>query len=1004
MAMEGQEENRPGSYPTFAGWPLTRAGFAAPPADFRPSVYWFWGRDVKRDELLPRMQEMKAAGISCFWIQARLGYPMADYLSPRFFDDYRYCLEQAKALGLRAGLYDDYNWITGHCAGKTVEGHDHFRERHLFWTEAPAAAGTTSLTVSGIRALLPEVLVDAWDWIYEGGRPVWGEWQTVRAFAFRPAAEGRGIDPSTLVDLTPFARLTGSDGEGCRLEVNWTPPDAGYRVLAFATARCTNSRMIDYLNPEAIRRFITVGYEPYRRELAPYFGDPLYAVFLDEPYAGFYNWTERSGDIFTSFMYNEEFFEQFRASNGYDFRDRLYVLVHPAGEADTARLRCDFYSAYSQRAIQGFFQQLSDWCREHGLPLTGHELNTSWNAVWSLTTKRSLFDSLSQFGADHFGIGETKSISCTDSGAYHHTISAKMGSSIAHTLGKNGSMLEQFTNGTTPGVSAAAGNWNLTLQTLRLKADAYMLQGLSKLLFHGFNQTNDVVDGGKALLSQRFDFPPGLNFEPWFRYYNHFAAYNGRLSYFLSQGTHVAKVAVLYPLRTYWAEATADIFVAETGFLNEHLARLHYDYDIIDERQIRSGEVRDGKLWIRDEGYECVVLPAISTVQDAGTMEALQRLVAAGGAVLATGRFPTKSQVRGSDAAVAAASRQLFGSARAVLLPQPLHLAESGQRVLQETLERLVPRAVSIRTEGREDTSIFYCQRADAVAAYVALLNDEPAAKLVELTVTGAHGVAELWDPESGTVLEWRYCEAAPHGTTVRLPMAPLQAMCVRIPLKPATGLTLVRSDPAVLSASLLATAGSDQPELLVRLRCRIPGGNLLLSDGRSIKVLTHLPPEPLVLDPVWQFSAGEGQGSVSIRSGLGWEQQGFPNFAGLGVYRQQVVIPAEYLPFVLELEADNVCHTLEVELNGVPCGVRPWSPFRVVLPDGAVKAGKNELALKVTNTAGNGFYAGTRYERALDPSGLCGPVRIVPYAVAHVRIPVVEGPGALRTLAEGAD
>jgi|GEM_PF-997129 len=974
---------RPGPYPTFAGWPLTVEGFSDPPADFRPSVYWFWGREVERSQLLPRMQEMKAAGIPCFWIQTRLGYPMEDYLSPRFFDDYRYCLDEARKLGLKAGLYDEYNWITGHCAGKTVAGHDHFRERHLFWTEGPALVGVTTLTVSRIRALLAEGLRDAWEWMYEGGRPVWGHWQLVRAFAFRPLPDG-SVDPATLVDLSGQAQVVDAGGDGCSVELDWQPPDETYRVLAFVNARCTTSRLIDYLNPEAIRRFVEVGYEPYWRELAPYFGGPLYAVFLDEPYAGFYNWPERSGDIYTSFMYNEAFFEQFQAKHGYDFRDHLYVLIHRAGEADTARLRCQFYSAYSQQAITGFFEQLSQWCKEHNLPLTGHELCTSWNSQWALTSPRSHFDSLSQFGADHFGVGETKDISCTDSGMYHHTISAKMGSSVAHTLGKNGSMLEQFSNFIQPGVSAAAGNWNLTLQTLRQKCDAYMLQGLSKFIFHGFYQSNDVVDGGKALLSQRFDFPPGLNFEPWFRYYQAFADQNGRLSYFLNQGTHVAKVAVLYPLRTYWAEATNDIFVAETGFLNEHLASLHYDYDIIDERHIRAGAVRDGRLWVKDEGYSCVILPCVSTVEDAETIAAMQRFVADGGVLLATGRVPSKSAARGADPEVAELSRRLFGEGGGVLLPEPLHSVAFGSARLQDTLERLVPRAVSIRTDGREDTNIFYCQRADAEAHYVALFNEEPLDKVVALTVSGAHGIPEIWDPEHGQVTEWRHCTPGPDGMTVHLPLRPWQTVCVRVPIPAGAGPTITAASLPVEMARLV------DGQMTARVVSRGGSGTITVSSGVSVPVQIAPVPAALQLEPDWQFSASETRQSVLLRSGLGWEQQGFRTFAGLGVYRQTVAIPPEYLSHRLVLEADDVCHTLEVELNGIACGVRPWAPYRVELPAGAIKAGANELVLKVTNAAGNQYYPGTPYERPLAPSGLCGPVRIVAYTALDVTIPKV--------------
>ena len=82
--------------------------------------------------------------------------------------------------------------------------------------------------------------------------------------------------------------------------------------------------------------------------------------------------------------------------------------------------------------------------------------------------------------------------------------------------------------------------------------DFYAIQGLTQFLWHGYFKAT-MWWGGHRSLFKRFDFPPGINYEPWFRYFSWMSKRNARLAYFLSHGTHVAPVAVLYPMRTYWA-------------------------------------------------------------------------------------------------------------------------------------------------------------------------------------------------------------------------------------------------------------------------------------------------------------------------------------------------------------------------------------------------------------------------------------------------------------------
>ena len=76
----------------------------------------------------------------------------------------------------------------------------------------------------------------------------------------------------------------------------------------------------------------------------------------------------------------------------------------------------------------------------------------------------------------------------------------------------------------------------------------------------------------------------------------------------LSGGRHVAKVAVLYPIVSIWANytpqaptPTAALIEQEFYNLTDSLLRLHFDYDYVDEEVLAGAVVRDGKMISGDE-------------------------------------------------------------------------------------------------------------------------------------------------------------------------------------------------------------------------------------------------------------------------------------------------------------------------------------------------------------------------------------------------------------------
>ncbi|MEM5775594.1 MAG: hypothetical protein AAGU05_11395, partial [Anaerolineaceae bacterium] len=211
-----------------------------------PAVYWFWHRVPTREEIETQLAQIKQAGYRTFFIQARLAFPRHEYLGKGYLQAYRTALETAAGLGLTAGLYDDYNWISGHAGGRTVAGHDELRERQLFWSQGIVQNGRAEGGISGIHNRLGDGLGDAFQqWVYEGGQARWTDWQMARAYVCPAAGEP--------VDVTAFCRLLSAADEGCRMALELPGEQSaaldGARVIFFPVARCRTSRLVNLLHP-----------------------------------------------------------------------------------------------------------------------------------------------------------------------------------------------------------------------------------------------------------------------------------------------------------------------------------------------------------------------------------------------------------------------------------------------------------------------------------------------------------------------------------------------------------------------------------------------------------------------------------------------------------------------------------------------------------------------------------------------------------------------------------
>jgi hypothetical protein len=167
-----------------------------------------------------------------------------------------------------------------------------------------------------------------------------------------------------------------------------------------------------------------------------------------------------------------------------------------------------------------------------------------------------------------------------------------------------------------------------------------------------------------------------------------------------------------------------------------------------------------------------------------------------------------------------------------------------------------------------------------------------------------------------------------------------------------------------------------DRANRAVSLRGRLHLGENTIALREHMPAYRSLPPGAHGLEPVvltGSFAVRDGTlvaPSFALDGPASWSELGWPNYSGAMRYHAQFDLAAVHLAGRLLLECEDVRETMEVEVNGVGVGVRPWPPYRLDIT-AAARPGPNRLTITVTNTLSN------LLTRPL-PSGLLGSVRIV--------------------------
>ncbi|SDF65196.1 MULTISPECIES: glycosyl hydrolase [unclassified Duganella] len=399
---------------------------AAPPADARPMVRWWWfGPAVVKPQLEREMLAMKQGGFGGFEIQPV--YPMElddpargirnlPYLSADFLDAVSFVNQKAHENNLRVDMTLASGWPYGGPHVPVTEAASRLRV-------APVTlpAGADSVAVPSIGS--GEKLVAA----------------------FVGAGNDKQFDATRLVLIEPTlangrAQVATADGE--RVLVFYIASRTAQQVKRAALG--AEGFVLDHLSRTAIDHHLQQVAEP----LLQAFGDkPPYAVFSDSLEVYNTDWTD-------------DFLSEFQRRRGYDLKPHLPVVYSGQGP-DAGALRRDWALTQTELVNERYLTPVDDWAKRHH---TRFRSQTYGEPAVSLSSNRLV--ALPEGEGPQF-----REFSFT-----------RLATSAGHLYGRNVISAETWTWLNSPAFSA-------TPLDMKVEADRMLLQGVNLFVGHGWPYT-----------------------------------------------------------------------------------------------------------------------------------------------------------------------------------------------------------------------------------------------------------------------------------------------------------------------------------------------------------------------------------------------------------------------------------------------------------------------------------------------------------------------------------
>jgi len=656
------------------------------------------------------------------------------------------------------------------------------------------------------------------------------------------------------------------------------------------------------------------------------------------------------------------FFDEFQKRRGYDLKRYLRELVgKDSVSANIARLKSDYRETMSELLLTNFTQNWTDWAakyralsrnQSHGSP--GNLLDL-YGAVGIPETET--------FGSSYFPIAGLRRDSADIRNVDPDPMMSKFASSAAHTAGKKLVSSETFT--------WLTEHFKTSFAQCKPEVEQLFLSGVNHVFYHGTtNSPEDAVWPG-WLFYASVEFNPNNSLWPHISGLNE---YISRCQSVLQSGKSDNELLIYWPIYDVWNNAkgmdmaikvhNVDEWLHPTAFyqLSKGLSKQGYSFDFASDHLLGQAVVNKGLVSTAAAAspYKALVFPACKLMSLATLKKAIQ--LAEDGATVIFQQLP-------KDVPGLAASQERRQELKSILATLKFGEAKDGIRefalgkgmiLLADHVEQALAKRGILR-EALTDTGIQFIRRSFEGGKYYYLVNHSGKDIDTELPLNEAGSVI-LMDPQSGAYgLAGARQRAG--GLNVRIQLRSGEAMILK----------LNKQDSAL---PLWVYLG--KPSAIIELNrpweLNFTAGGPKLPANRKIDHLgswTNLP------DPALQA------------------------FSGTGIYTTTFTLAQKTAKEYL-LQLGKVDESARVWINGQEVGIL-WSiPFQARIGK-YLKAGSNTIKVEVVNLMANRIrdldqrkiqwrnyheinFVNINYKPfdasgwSVMPSGLSGPVSIVPY------------------------
>lgn len=573
--------------------------FHEPPRTHSPLAFWFWNGELEPERLREQLDEMVDKGVYGAFMHSR-GYLKTPYLEQPWWDAVSATIDQAKKRGFNPWMYDEYAWPSG-TVGSTFEYGFQKPSKVLAQGEVNMAKG---LTVRIVKSDGEEVSPG-------------GDGQLIARFAVTGPEDNIQIN-----------RLSGQEAA-----------PAGSMLMEFRREIYPNH--VDYMNADTIRLFLQLTHEEYKKRYGEDFGALIPGIFFDEIFmAG------------TPLPWTDTLPQEFSRRTGRDLLELLpYLMVDSGEEGRKARLA--YYGVVAQLYEEAFFSQISQWCEDNNIALTGH---TEENLIDHPYRQGNFFDTMRHLqipGADNHDYRYRFPRKIT-------YVEPKYAVSVARAYNRERAMSEAM----------GGAGWGCSLQEFKRGINTMAAMGISMFVLHGFYYECEH-QGSQA------DWPTSFFYQnPYWKYFKHFADYMSRVCLVNATGQAVVEVGLYYPIEDIQANSIAGTSTklgkAFSDGYHKALASLlenQIDVDLIDRRSVLAARVGEGTLQAGQQNFRILVMPD-GMIPDAELEEQLERFTRSGGRVI-------RYQTGGNDANAVPADN--LPQAVASVLPLDIQVVEGSR-------------------------------------------------------------------------------------------------------------------------------------------------------------------------------------------------------------------------------------------------------------------------------------------------------------------------------------